>query len=127
MFQDSPAFCSFSVDDLDTARRFYGETLGLTVSDVPEMTELLQLGLGGGTNVLVYRKPNHAPATFTILNFPVPNIEEAVGELMARGVPFEIYDEGPVKTDEQGILRGNGPSIAWFRDPAGNILSVIER
>lgn len=126
MFKDAAAFSSFSVDDLDVARRFYGETLGLEVGDVPEMEGLLQVRLAGGGRILIYPKPDHAPATFTILNFPVDDIEGAVTELTSRGVAFEVYDEGPVATDERGISRGEGPRIAWFRDPAGNILSVLE-
>jgi hypothetical protein len=84
------------------------------------------LHLAGGARVLVYPKPNHNPATFTILNFPVANVEQAVDELTSRGVRFEHYDEDDLKTDEKGIARGEGPTIAWFRDPAGNILSVLE-
>jgi predicted enzyme related to lactoylglutathione lyase len=123
MFKDSDAFSSFSVDDLSTAKRFYGETLGLEVS---EMTDLLQVSLGGGGNVMVYPKPNRVPATFTVLNFPVDSVEGAVDELTGRGVRFEIYDEDELKTDEKGIARGGGPTIAWFKDPAGNILAVLE-
>ena len=103
-------------------RKFYGETLGLVVS---ESDGLLKLHLPGGATVLIYPKPNHAPATFTILNFPVDDVDEAVGELTKRGVRFERY-EGDLKTDEKGIFRGGGPLIAWFKDPAGNILSVLE-
>jgi hypothetical protein len=85
----------------------------------------LNLHIAGGSHILIYPKPNHTPATFTILNFPVDNIERAVDELTKRGVRFEHY-EGEIKTDKKGIARGNGPNIAWFRDPAGNILSVLE-
>jgi catechol 2,3-dioxygenase-like lactoylglutathione lyase family enzyme len=123
MFKDTRAFSGFSVDDLQRAKEFYGRTLGLEVS---VENDLLELRLAGGTNVLAYPKPNHVPATFTILNFPVDDIEEAVAELTRRGVRFEIYDEGDLKTDERGIFRGEGPRIAWFKDPAGNILSVLE-
>ena len=122
MLKDSHAFSGFSVDDIEKAKEFYGETLGLVVS---ESDGLLKLHLPGGATVLIYPKPNHAPATFTILNFPMDNIDEAVGELTKRGVRFERY-EGDLKTDEKGIFRGGGPLIAWFKDPAGNILSVLE-
>ena len=127
MFKDTGAFSSLSVNDPQEAKRFYGETLGLEVSDVPEMDGLLELQLPGGSKVLMYAKPDHAPATFTVLNLPVDDIDQAVDELTGLGVPFEHYDEGDVKTDDRGILRGQGPKIAWFRDPAGNILSVIEQ
>ncbi|MDQ4134125.1 MAG: VOC family protein [Actinomycetota bacterium] len=131
MFRDVKAFSGFSVDDLAAAKRFYGETLGLDVSEttpMPELPEmsLLQLNLAGGATVLVYPKPNHTPATYTVLNFPVDDVEAAVDELTRRGVSFEIYDDDGLKTDEKGIARGAGPTIAWFRDPAGNILSVLE-
>ena len=122
MLADSPAFSGFSVNDLDAARRFYEETLGLRTSDV-EMGGLCRLELGGGGYVLVYEKDDHTPATFTVLNFPVPDVEKAVDELTARGVRFERYENPP--TDEKGILRAGGPLIAWFADPAGNIFSVI--
>lgn len=125
MLDDSPAFSGFSVDDLDRARRFYEETLGLRVSDVPEMGGLLRLNLGSGAQVLVYAKPDHTPATFTVLNFPVPDVEKAVDELTARGVRFERYEDPP--TDEKGIMRAGGPLIAWFTDPAGNVFSVIQQ
>jgi catechol 2,3-dioxygenase-like lactoylglutathione lyase family enzyme len=122
MLADSPAFSGFSVDDLAAARRFYEETLGLRVSD-EEMDGVLRLNLGGGTDVLVYEKADHAPATFTVLNFPVPDVEKAVDELGARGVRFEHYEYPP--TDAKGIMRAGGPLIAWFTDPAGNVFSVI--
>ena len=122
MFKDTKAFSGFSVDDVPEAKKFYGETLGL---DVSEQNGLLQLHLGGGGTVLVYPKDNHAPASFTILNFPVENIEQAVDQLAQAGVRFERY-EGELQTDEKGIFRGGGPLIAWFTDPAGNILSVLE-
>jgi catechol 2,3-dioxygenase-like lactoylglutathione lyase family enzyme len=123
MFKDTKAFSGFSVDNLQKAKEFYGQTLGLEVSEV---NGLLELHLAGGARVLIYPKPNHTPATFTILNFPVANVEQAVDELTSRGVRFEHYDEDDLKTDEKGIFRGGGPLIAWFRDPAGNILSVLE-
>jgi catechol 2,3-dioxygenase-like lactoylglutathione lyase family enzyme len=124
MFRNTKAFSGFSVDNLGRAKEFYGGTLGL---DVSEENGLLRLKLAGGTDVLVYPKPNHVPATFTILNFPVDEIETAVAELGERGVRFERYDMPELKTDARGIFRGGGPLIAWFKDPAGNILSVIER
>ncbi|HEX6542092.1 MAG TPA: VOC family protein [Ktedonobacterales bacterium] len=123
MFKDTKAFSGFSVDNLEKAREFYGQTLGL---DVSEANGLLTLHIAGGTDILVYPKPNHIPATFTILNFPVSTIEQAVDELTRRGVRFEIYHEADLMTDEKGIARGGGPNIAWFKDPAGNILSVLE-
>lgn len=123
MFKDTRAFSGFSVNDLQKAKEFYGQTLGL---DVSEANGLLQLHLAGGTTILVYPKDNHTPATFTILNFPVGNIEQAVDELAGMGVRFESYNEGDLVTDEKGISRGGGPDIAWFKDPAGNILSVLE-
>jgi catechol 2,3-dioxygenase-like lactoylglutathione lyase family enzyme len=123
MLKDANAFSGFSVDDLDRAKQFYGETLGLSISENPAG---LELQLGGGGRVFLYPKPNHEPATFTILNFPVENIERAVDELTAAGVRFERYDG--IESDEQGISRGTGgPTIAWFKDPAGNILSVLEQ
>ncbi len=125
MLADSPAFSGFSVDDLEKARRFYEETLGLRVSDVPEMGFLMRLHLGSGADVLVYAKPGHTPASFTVLNFPVPDVEAAVDELTSRGVRFEHYEEPP--TDDKGIMRAGGPLIAWFADPAGNVFSVIEQ
>lgn len=123
MLRDSKAFSGFSVNDIQKAKEFYGGTLGLKVS---QSDGLLHLHLAGGTTALVYPKPNHAPASFTILNFPVDNVDEAVDQLTKRGVRFEIYDDGALKTDEKGVFRGGGPVIAWFKDPAGNILSVLE-
>lgn len=124
MFKDAKAFSGFSVDDIPKAKEFYGGTLGLEVS---EEWGMLTLRLAGGANVLVYPKGDeHVPASFTILNFPVADVERAVDELTAAGVPFEHY-EGEYGTDEKGIFRGEGPTIAWFRDPAGNILSVLEQ
>ena len=122
MFQKSKAFAGFSVDDLAAAKRFYGDTLGV---DVEETNGMLRLHLGGGGIVLVYPKPNHEPATFTVLNFPVEDVERAVDELTEKGVQFEHY-EGEYGTDDKGILRGQGPLMAWFRDPAGNVISVLE-
>ena len=123
MLEDSKAFSGFAVPDVEKAREFYGKTLGLKVSEDHGM---LRLHLSGGNNVLVYPKPNHVPATFTILNFPVDDIDQAVDKLSKRGVHFEIYDKPDLKTDQKGIMRGKGPTIAWFKDPAGNILSVLE-
>jgi catechol 2,3-dioxygenase-like lactoylglutathione lyase family enzyme len=123
MLDGSKAFSGFSVGDIEKAQEFYGKTLGLKVS---ESHGLLTLHLAGGNNVLIYPKPNHVPATFTVLNFPVNDVDQAVDELTKRGVRFEIYDTPDVKTDEKGIMRGKGPTIAWFKDPAGNILSVLE-
>ena len=122
MFKDTKAFSGFSVNDIQKAKEFYGQTLGLEIS---EAHGLLKLHLAGGTTVLIYPKPNHTPATFTILNFPVDNIEEAVDRLTKSGVRFERY-EGDLKTDENGVFRRGGPLIVWFKDPAGNILSVLE-
>jgi predicted enzyme related to lactoylglutathione lyase len=126
MFRESKAFSSFSVDDSRKARDFYGRTLGLEVSEVPQMEGLLQVRCAGGTTVMIYPKPDHQPATFTVLNFPVDDVDEAVNRLSDQGVSFEHYDTDHIKTDAKGIARGNGPSIAWFKDPAGNILSVLE-
>lgn len=123
MLDTSKAFSGFSVDDVVKARDFYGKTLGLQIED--EEMGNLSLRLTGGNSVLIYPKPNHQPATFTILNFPVADIEQAVQWLNDRGVRFEQY-EGEIKTDAKGIFRGGGPLIAWFKDPAGNILSVLQ-
>jgi catechol 2,3-dioxygenase-like lactoylglutathione lyase family enzyme len=123
MFKDSKAFSGFSVDDIPRAKQFYGDTLDLNVSD--EMGGLA-LHLGSGADVFLYPKDNHVPATFTVLNFPVEDVDEAVDRLTAAGVTFERY-EG-FEQDEKGIARGGeerGPTIAWFKDPAGNILSVL--
>lgn len=122
MFKDTRAFSGFAVDDIERARAFYGDTLGLSVS---EENGMLMLHIAGGTEILVYPKPDHTPATFTVLNFPVPDIDRAVDDLAARGVRFERYDD--FKGDEKGIVRGDqGPYIAWFKDPAGNVLSVLQ-
>ena len=123
MFKDTNAFSSFSVIDLQKAKVFYGQTLGLEVSEMPEG---LELHIAGGTRIFIYPKPDHIPATFTILNFPVDDIEEAVAELCKLGVQFKHYDVEGLKTDEKGIFRDAGLSIAWFKDPSGNILSVLE-
>jgi catechol 2,3-dioxygenase-like lactoylglutathione lyase family enzyme len=123
MINNSPAFSSFSVNDLTKAKDFYGTKLGLKVT---ESEEGLKLHTGGENTVFVYPKPNHTPATFTVLNFPVDNIDQAVDKLTGLGIHFEQY-EGEMKTDKKGIFRGHpGPKIAWFKDPAGNFLSVLE-
>jgi catechol 2,3-dioxygenase-like lactoylglutathione lyase family enzyme len=127
MFKDIKVFSSFSVDDMQKAERFYGQTLGLEVSK-SYGGMILEIHVTGGSNILICPKANHAPATFTVLNFPVDNLEQAMDELTRRGVRFEIYNEGDVKTDEKGIsLSGKGPKIAWFKDPASNVLSVLEK
>jgi glyoxalase/bleomycin resistance protein/dioxygenase superfamily protein len=123
MLKDSKAFSGFSADDIAKAKQFYAGTLSL---DVSESHGVLTLRLAGGNNVIIYPKPNHVPATFTVLNFPMKDVDRAVDELKKRGVRFEHYDLPSLKTDEKGIMRGNGPTIAWFKDPAGNILSIIE-
>jgi predicted enzyme related to lactoylglutathione lyase len=124
MLNPNKAFSSFSVNNIQKAREFYGKTLGVNVSTGPEGT--LVLALAGDNKALMYPKPNHQPASFTVLNFPVDNVEKTVEELNQRGVRFEVYNEPNLKTDSRGISRGNGPTIAWFKDPAGNILSVLE-
>jgi catechol 2,3-dioxygenase-like lactoylglutathione lyase family enzyme len=124
MFEDTKAFSGFAVDDVAKAKQFYGETLGLRVS---EANGILTLHIAGDRDTIVYPKPNHTPASFTILNFPVADIEAAVDGLTERGVQFERYAGTPAETDGKGIFRGGGPLIAWFKDPAGNILSVIHR
>ncbi|MDG4822741.1 VOC family protein [Asanoa sp. WMMD1127] len=120
MFNPTRPFSGFSVDDIPAAKRFYGETLGLPVS---ELNGMLMIDIGAGAEVLVYPKANHQPATFTILNFPVADIDSAVDDLASRGIRFERYEGMP--HDEKGIVRGDGPDIAWFTDPAGNVLSVL--
>jgi catechol 2,3-dioxygenase-like lactoylglutathione lyase family enzyme len=122
MLADSKAFSGFAVPDIEAAREFYGETLGLEV-ELLEGPGLLTLHLAGGRPTLIYPKPDFEPASYTILNFPVDDIDAAVDELTARGVQFEKYDG--FDQDEKGIARGNGPDIAWFKDPAGNVLSVL--
>ena len=121
MFTNTEAFSGFAVDDVDKAREFYGETLGL---EVAEENGLLTLQIAGDRPTLVYPRAGHVPAEYTILNFPVDDIEQAVDDLAARGVQFERY-EG-FDQDERAIMRGGGPPIAWFKDPAGNVLSVIQ-
>jgi len=121
-FKNANAFSSFSVNDIEEAKKFYGQTLGLEIS---ETEEGINLHLQGGNEVFVYPKPDHSPATFTILNFIVDKVEQAVDELTKLGVGFQIYKEGVLKTDNKGIFHGK-PKIAWFKDPSGNFLSVLE-
>ena len=122
MFRDTRAFSGFAVPDTDAAKDFYGGTLGL---EVTEEDDVLALHIAGGRPVLIYPRPDHEPATYTILNFPVEDIDRAVDDLAAAGVEFESYT-GELETDEKGVFRKAGPPIAWFRDPAGNILAVLE-
>jgi predicted enzyme related to lactoylglutathione lyase len=124
MFASTKAFSGFAVDDLQRALQFYSETLGLKTSVLDEENGLMVLHLAGDRDTLVYQKPDHTPASYTILNFAVDNIDETVEELAARGVRFERYDG--FEQDEKGIARGDGPYIAWFKDPAGNVLSVLQ-
>jgi predicted enzyme related to lactoylglutathione lyase len=122
MFTNTPAFSGFAVDDIDAARRFYSDTLGLKVTDGP--MGILSLELSGGATVMIYPKPDFQPATYTMLNFPVEDVDAAVDELTSRGVEMVRYDG--FDQDEKGIMRDNGPTIAWFTDPAGNILAVLK-
>lgn len=124
MLKNSKAFSSFSTDDLDKAKEFYLSILGLDVKDGEMGT--LELHISGSIPTMIYPKPNHEPATFTVLNFPVDSVEKAVDDLVNKGVKFEHYDSENLKTDQKGIFRGEGPVIAWFKDPSGNILSLIE-
>ena len=121
MLADSKAFSGFAVADIEAAKAFYGDTLGL---EVTEEHGILTLHLAGDRPTIIYPKPDHEPAGFTILNFPVDDVEAAVDELTARGVQFERYEGMP--QDEKGIMRGHGPDIAWFTDPSGNVLSLIK-
>lgn len=122
MFSQSKAFSSFSVDDIQKAKKFYEEVLGLQTESPMDM---LAIKTNGNSDIFIYGKPNHEPATFTVLNFPVDDIEKAVDDLIAKGITFEQYHFGQIDTDEKGIAHGE-PKVAWFKDPAGNILSVIE-
>jgi catechol 2,3-dioxygenase-like lactoylglutathione lyase family enzyme len=126
MFRENEAFSGFSVDDIAVAQRFYGETLGLQVT-MNAMSNL-DITLGTGARILLYPKANHESATYTVLNFLVPDIDAAVSELVAAGITMEHYDFPEMKQDENGVMRGDdrGPSIAWFKDPAGNVIAVIE-
>jgi catechol 2,3-dioxygenase-like lactoylglutathione lyase family enzyme len=121
MLRRDDIFSSFAAPDLDVIRAFYRDVVGLDVTDEGGMA---WIGIGGGKRVLVYPKPDHEPAPFTVLNLPTDDVEAAVDELAAKGVQFEHY-VGELRTDEKGIMRDNGPEIAWFKDPAGNIVSVI--
>lgn len=124
MFKNTKAFSSFSVNDLEKAKQFYGETLGIEVATLS--MGILQLNISG-TKIMIYPKPNHEPATYTILNFEVDDVEKAVDDLIKLGITFEQYNSEHIKTNEKGIVTGGGgPKIAWFKDPAGNILSVLE-
>ncbi len=122
MFKIEKSVSSFSVNDLPKAKEFYEQTLGLKTT---ERMGILELSFNNGNKVIAYPKPNHEPATFTVLNFPVDNVEQAVDDLTAKGVRFEQYT-GQLQTDEKGISRGMGGTIAWFKDPAGNIFSLME-
>jgi predicted enzyme related to lactoylglutathione lyase len=125
MFKNTKAFSSFSVNDLAKAKEFYNNVLGLDVTE--NKMGILELHIAGGNRIIIYPKPNHEPASFTILNFPVEDVEKSVDELTKRGVVFEHYDMPDIKTNEKGIATGGGgPKIAWFKDPAGNILSVLQ-
>lgn len=124
MFKPNSAFSGFSVNEIEKARLFYGTTLGLEVKLNP--MGVLDIKLPGGGSAIIYPKPDHESATFTVLNFVVTNIEDAVKGLKEKGVQFESYDDPHLKTGDDNIMRGNGPAIAWFTDPAGNILSVIQ-
>ena len=125
MFANTKATNGFAVDDVEAAKRFYGETLGLGVTELSDEHGVISIQLAGGRDTLVYRKPDFVPATYTILNFEVDDVDAAVEELTAKGVEMDRY-EG-FDQDEKGIARGPGPSIAWFKDPAGNILSVLQQ
>jgi len=121
MFTPSAAFSGFSIDDSAAAKAFYADTLGLEVTE--NDMGFLELHLGSGAKVLAYVKPNHEPASFTILNFPVDDVDAAVDDLIAKGITMQKYDGMP--QDDRGVMHGNGPDIAWFTDPAGNVLSVL--
>lgn len=124
MLKNSKAFSSFSVDDIEKAKEFYQSILGLEVKD--NDMGILELHIAGSTPVIVYPKADHQAATFTVLNFPVRNVEDTVNALVEKGIQFEHYTDEDFKTDEKGIFRGEGPVIAWFKDPSGNILSILE-
>ncbi|MBA3758033.1 hypothetical protein H0X10_00145 [Candidatus Saccharibacteria bacterium] len=131
MLKDSKAFSGFTTNNIAKTKEFYSQVLGLDISEEPEPMNMLTLSLATGGSVLIYPKDGHIPATYTVLNFPVENIDEAIDELTSRGVAFEKYDLGNgATTDEKGVLRGlsmnMGPDIAWFKDPAGNILSILQ-
>jgi hypothetical protein len=123
MFKDTKAFSGFSANDMDAAREFYGETLGIPIE---ESGDVLVLKIAGERDTIIYPKEDHEPASFTILNFPVADVTATVAALRERGVEFERYEGTPAETDEDGVFRGEGPLIAWFKDPAGNVLAVID-
>ncbi|MEO8447078.1 MAG: VOC family protein [bacterium] len=126
MLKTNEAFSSFAVNDIQKAKEFYSKTLGVKVTEEKDMEGLLNLHIKDGVSVMVYHKPDHTPATFTLLNFPSDNVEEDVDKLTKQGVKFEQYDNEDIKTDEKGISRSDGMMIAWFKDPSGNIMSVLE-
>ncbi|MEI5676651.1 MULTISPECIES: VOC family protein [unclassified Nocardioides] len=126
MLDPAEAFHGFAVHDTEVARAFYADVLGVRVTDA-EMSGIIRLHLGEGPPTIVYPKPDHVPASYTILNFPVADVEATVDELTARGIAFERYEGTPTETDAKGVFRGGGPLIAWFTDPSGNVLSVIAR
>ncbi|MEH3053558.1 MAG: VOC family protein [Patulibacter minatonensis] len=128
MFKDAKAFGGFSVDDVLAAKAFYGDVLGIDVDgpQSPEMPIIMLELAGGDRPTVVYGKPDHEPATFTVLNFPAKDVPGTVGALIERGVVFERYEGTPMQTDDDFVFRGGGPLIAWFKDPAGNVLSVVE-
>jgi predicted enzyme related to lactoylglutathione lyase len=128
MFEHAKAFSSFSVNNLDKAKEFYQKKLGLEIQSKisEEGVKLIELNIGDGSKIIAYCKQDHEPAKFTILNFPVKDVEKAVDELTSGGIKFEHYDSTELKTDDRGIFRGGGPTIAWFKDPSGNIISVTE-
>jgi catechol 2,3-dioxygenase-like lactoylglutathione lyase family enzyme len=126
MLTNSKAFSGFAVDDLEKARQFYGEALGLDLELLDEEHGLLTLHLAGDRDTIVYLSPGMTPPSYTILNFPVDDIDRAVDELVARGVSFEQYGNPELPQDEKGVMREGGPLIAWFKDPAGNTLSVLQ-
>jgi predicted enzyme related to lactoylglutathione lyase len=124
MLTDSEAYSGFAVDDLEKAKKFYGDTLGMNISEIDAENGLLSMQIAGSRDILVYLKPDHSPAPFTILNFPVDDVDGTVEKLTEKGVQFERY-EG-FEQDEKGVMHGPGPTVAWFTDPAGNILSLID-
>jgi catechol 2,3-dioxygenase-like lactoylglutathione lyase family enzyme len=126
MLASSKAFSGFAVDDLDKARQFYGETLGLDLEVLDEENGLLTLHLAGGRDTIIYLSPGMTTASYTILNFPVEDIDQAVDDLISRGISFEQYENPELPQDEKGVMREGGPYIAWFKDPAGNTLSVLQ-
>lgn len=127
MFKDSKAFSGYSTNDLAKTKEFYANTLGLEVEETPAPMNMLKLHLATGGSVIIYSKgDHHEPATFTVLNFPVEDIDVAVDELTKKGVVFEHYESGPIATDDKGIARNGGPLIAWFKDPGENLLSILQ-